>query len=144
MCLRALPYSGNNRVLASCPQESKMTKRLSVVSALAMAMFLPFGLALVASRASALEWPEAQEFVYGSQIMTLEERKEYQVKVRAATTEAEREQVRREHHARMKARARERGVTLPDEATAGASGMGGGSGIGPGDSGAGIGGPSGR
>jgi Spy/CpxP family protein refolding chaperone len=119
-------------------------KRLSMVSALAMALFLSFGAALVASHASALEGTEMQKNVYGSQLMTLDERKEYHAKMGAAKTAAEREQVRKEHHARMKARAHERGVTLPDEPPARASGMGGGSGIGPGDSGVGLGGGLGR
>jgi hypothetical protein len=53
--------------------------------------------------------------VYGSQLMTDQERQEHQERMRAATTEEERQQIRAEHHARMQERAEERGVTLPDE-----------------------------
>jgi len=56
----------------------------------------------------------AQEQVYGSQLMTPQERSEHRAKMRAAKTLEEREQIRREHHERMKERARERGMTLPD------------------------------
>ena len=53
--------------------------------------------------------------IYGSQIMTPQERAEHRDRMRAARTAEEREQVRAEHHERMVERAKERGVTLPDE-----------------------------
>jgi hypothetical protein len=53
--------------------------------------------------------------IYGSQIMTPEERVEHRIKMRSAKTLEEREQIRSEHHKQMVERARERGVTLPDE-----------------------------
>ncbi|WP_248280628.1 hypothetical protein, partial [Aromatoleum aromaticum] len=53
--------------------------------------------------------------VYGSQIMTPQERAEHRDRMRAARTLEEREQIRAEHHERMVERAKERGVTLPDE-----------------------------
>lgn len=52
--------------------------------------------------------------IYGSQLMTAEERAAYREKMRAAKTSAERERLRTEHHKDMQARAKERGVTLPD------------------------------
>jgi len=52
--------------------------------------------------------------IYGSQLMTEQERLEYRERMRAATTEEERGQIRSEHHARMQERAEEMGVTLPD------------------------------
>lgn len=58
---------------------------------------------------------QAQERVYGSQLMTPQERSEYSARMRTARTEQEREQIRAEHHDRMQARAKERGVTLPDD-----------------------------
>jgi hypothetical protein len=61
--------------------------------------------------------------IYGSQLMTQQERAEYQARMRAATTEQEREQIRLEHHAQMQERAKQQGVTLPDEPPA--MGMGG-------------------
>lgn len=116
-----------------------MMKRRSMVSALALAALLSCGAALMAGHVSALEGAETQANIYGSQLMTQDERNEHRAKMGAAKSAAEREQVRKEHHARMKERARERGLTLPDEPSAGASGMGGGTGIGPGDGGGGLG-----
>lgn len=65
-----------------------------------------------------------QERVYGSQLMTRKERVEYRARMRAAKTEQEREQLRKEHHERMKEKAMERGVTLPDEPPVPGGGMG--------------------
>lgn len=56
-----------------------------------------------------------QERIYGSQMMTPEERDAYRARLRAAKTAEERERIRKEHHELMKKRAQERGVTLPDE-----------------------------
>ncbi|QDF98137.1 hypothetical protein CJ010_17120 [Azoarcus sp. DD4] len=81
----------------------------------------------------------AEEPIFGSQMMTQQERIEHRDKMRAAKTLEEREQVRSEHHKRMVERAKERGVTLPDEppARGGAmmgpgGGRGYGGGMGPG------------
>ncbi len=74
-----------------------------------------------------------EEVIYGRQMMTREEITEYRTKMRAAKTVEEREQIRKEHHEKMKARAKERGITLPDEPPARGPGMGpGGGGMGPG------------
>lgn len=54
------------------------------------------------------------EPVYGSQLMTPEERADYHAKMRAANTVEERERIHDEHHKEMQARAKERGVALPD------------------------------
>ncbi|HYH19968.1 MAG TPA: hypothetical protein VD995_15250 [Azospirillum sp.] len=83
---------------------------------------------------------QKQEPIFGSQLMTREERAAYRSKMRAARTPEERAQLRSEHHDQMVARAKDRGVTLPAEPPAGrprgpaASGMGGGmgGGMGPG------------
>ncbi len=53
--------------------------------------------------------------VYGKQLMTEQERSEQRSKMRAATTEAERESIRKENQERMKQRAKEQGVTLIDK-----------------------------
>jgi len=68
-----------------------------------------------------------QEGVYGSQLMTEQERNEYRNQMRALKTEQEREAFRKEHHEKMKARAKAQGVALPDEPYA----QGAGKGIGP-------------
>ena len=58
---------------------------------------------------------KAQEKIYGSQLMTNQERNEYRAQLRAAKTYQERERIRLEHHKLMQERAKERGITLPDE-----------------------------
>lgn len=72
-----------------------------------------------------------QERIYGSQLMTPAERDEYRARLRAATTAEERDRIRAEHHEQMKLRAKERGVTLPDEPR-GWDESGAGRGMGPG------------
>ena len=72
--------------------------------------------------------------IYGSQLMTMQERNEHRAKMRAAKTAEERERIRAEHHEQMKVRAKERGVTLPDAPPAGR-----GPGMGPGGGGGGMG-----
>jgi hypothetical protein len=76
--------------------------------------------------------------IYGSQMMTTQERNEYRNRMQAAKTTQEREQIRAEHHERMKVRAKDRGVTIPDTPPANrgpGSGMGGGAGGGGGGGG---------
>lgn len=90
---------------------------------------------------------QATDRIYGSQLMTEQERNAYRERMRKATTEQERERIRAEHHERMQARAKERGVTLPAVPPAqgqsgraySGPGTGGsaGSGIGPGGGGGG-------
>jgi hypothetical protein len=72
--------------------------------------------------------------------MTAEERTEYRNKMRAAKTQADKDRIRSEHHTAMQARAKERGVTLPDKPQAKGKGAGGaGQGTGKGVGGAGQG-----
>ena len=52
--------------------------------------------------------------VYGWELMTSQEREEYRAKMRALDTLEDREKFRTEHHEAMQARAKERGLTLPD------------------------------
>lgn len=77
-----------------------------------------------------------QDRVYGSQLMTQQERMEYANRMRATKTDQEREAYRLEHHNRMQERAREKGVKLPDEPPwipgKGMGGMGPGGGAGKG------------
>ncbi|HMZ30281.1 MAG TPA: hypothetical protein PLE66_11535 [Thauera aminoaromatica] len=74
--------------------------------------------------------PGEEAPVFGAQIMTEQERVEHRERMRAAGTPEEREQLRLEHHKQMVERARERGVTLPDEPPM-RGGMGAGGGMGP-------------
>jgi hypothetical protein len=87
-----------------------------------------------------MQQSQTQDRIYGSQLMTSEERDAYRAKMRAAKTQAERNRIRADHHDAMQARAKERGVTLPDRPPASAraaprsqgNGMGPGSGMGRG------------
>ena len=107
-----------------------MTKNTVKISLSAIA------LGLMASSASfAVDAP-----VYGSQLMTNQERIEHRNKLRAAKTAEEREQVRLQHHEQMQLRAKERGVTLPDAPPAQGGGQGRGMGPGGGMGGMGPGG----
>ena len=73
-----------------------------------------------------------QEQVYGHELMTEQERAEHRRHMRSLKTEQEREKFRQEHHKKMQARAKERGVTLPEQPLPRGKGMGGGQGGGMG------------
>jgi uncharacterized membrane protein len=77
---------------------------------------------------------QEQEQIYGSQLMTREERMEHYTKMRSLKSEEERQAYRLEHHRKMQERAKELGMTLPDEpmTPGGGMGMGGGGGMGMG------------
>jgi hypothetical protein len=120
-------------------------KRTLLYAALLAAMLPAFGTVAYAAdqdqdrdrlrdqdRLQAPDQTRDQDQIYGSQLMTQEERNVYRNRMRAAKTEPEREQIRNEHHEQMKVRAKEKGVTLPDEPPARGRGMGPGKGMGPG------------
>lgn len=113
-----------------------MTKQKLLFPALTAALFLSSGLAVSVEPTPMKNATQAQtqDQIYGSQLMTQQERAEHRTKMRAAKTAEEREQVRMENHERMQLRAKERGVTLPDEMPARGGGMGPGprAGMGPG------------
>lgn len=100
-------------------------------------LVLSAGSAFAAEEKPVQQEVRQQERIYGSQLMTQEERMEYRKKMRAAKTAEEREQIRKEHHEQMKARAKERGMALPDEPPAMGGGMGPHGGMGPGGMGSG-------
>ena len=95
-----------------------MMKQPLIISALAATLLFSTGATFAAD----------QEQVYGSQLMTQQERLEYRKKYTNANTAQEREQIRTEHHAMIKERARERNMKLPDAPPASGTGMGGGRG----------------
>lgn len=103
-----------------------------IIATVAGGVALP---ALAADQTRAQDQTQAQDQIrdqdiYGSQMMTAQEHDAYRNKMRAAKTAQERERIRAEHHEQMKVRAKERGVSLPDQPPA--RGMGGGMGPGPG------------
>jgi hypothetical protein len=58
---------------------------------------------------------EHREQIYGSQLMTEQERKEHQERMRSLTSQEERDAYRAQHREEMQRRAREQGVDLPEE-----------------------------
>lgn len=73
-----------------------------------------------------------QDPIYGSQLMTRQERMDYQAQMRTLKTEQEREAYRLAHHQRMQERAKVQGVTLPETPPNPRPGMGLGQGVGAG------------
>ena len=82
-----------------------MIKHTLIISALASALILSSG----------NSFSSDPKQVYGSQLMTQQERLEFHTRLRNAKTQEEREQIRNEHHKRMQERAKAQGKTLPDE-----------------------------
>ena len=124
-----------------------MMKRMVMGLVVAGVVSLWAGVAFSADPAPPQEKTQTQkqERIYGSQLMTPQERADYRAKMHAAKTPEERENIRKEHHALMQARAKERGIILPDQPPAKGGGMGpGGGGMGPGGGGMGSGGNQGR
>lgn len=99
-------------------------KRTLVMSVLTSGLLMAASSSFAAEEATVQEQAREQiqtkeqvrekEKIYGSQMMTKQERIEHHSKMRAAKTAEERERIRAEHHEAMKVRAQERGVTLPD------------------------------
>jgi len=121
-------------------KELIMKRRMLVLFALVSVLSLSTVSASAADQERAQErvQKQEQEQIYGSQLMTQQECAEYRTKMRAAKTAGEREQIRNEHHERIKARTAERGLTLPEEPPARGRGMDPGcEGIGPGGGGMG-------
>nr|MDA8165639.1 hypothetical protein [Desulfobacteraceae bacterium] len=117
-------------------------RRKMVVTAAAGALLLAGGNAPVQAQDGTQNRTQVQNQeqvqIYGSQLMTPEERAAYRERLRLAATPEERERIRREHHEQMRQRAAEWGATLPNEPPeqpGGAmrqNGMGRGGGMGPG------------
>jgi hypothetical protein len=128
-----------------------MFKKSLIVSALAGIFAFSTGFALAADQDRDQTRDQIQDKtqdqtrdrIYGSQLMTQQERNEYRARMRSAQSLQEREQIRAEHHERMRVRAKERGVMLPDQPPARGRMMGPGGGMGPGSGGMGGMGPGG-
>jgi hypothetical protein len=111
-----------------------MKRKLAIFVALACSLLLTSSFALAANQANEQERIQAQEqeHIYGSQMMTAQERNEYRDRMQAAKTNEEREQIRVEHHERMKERAKAQGLSMPDSPPQRGGGMGSGMGSGMG------------
>ena len=106
-----------------------MQKSKFVLSALTIAMCAMLGanVSVAADQAQAQQKTQDKaqkpELIYGSQLMTREERTEYRAKMRSLKTKEEREALRMEHHQQMQERAKAKGKTLPDMPPAQGGGM---------------------
>ncbi|QXP83904.1 hypothetical protein [Methylococcus sp. Mc7] len=97
-----------------------------VVAALAGAAVMTPVLAGEESPAREQEQIQQQEQVRGRDLMSPEERAQHREKMRSLKTEEERKAFREEQHKKMQERAKEKGLTLPDQPGQGPPGMGGG------------------
>ena len=102
------------------------------VSALAILAIFATTSSLWFGAAQAQDQVQTQVQIYGSQLMTSAERTEYQSKMRTLKTDKERDAFRLDHHDKMKVRATEKGVTLPNSPPDGGAGPKANSGIGAG------------
>ena len=105
-----------------------MKLRMLLVTALSSVLLLVSGMSFSEDAERAQENIQTQQQMHGSQLMTEQERAEHRARMRAAQSDEERKQIRKEQHEKMKARAKELGVTIPDEPPATGQGMGSGGG----------------
>lgn len=101
------------------------------IARLARAGLVAAALTLAAGGALAQSGNADDAPIFGSQLMTEQERVEHRQRMRNAASDEERQQIRAEHHERMQQRAQERGVELPASPPAD-RGMGAGTGQGKG------------
>lgn len=89
--------------------------RFTVSCLIGVAVAMTAGLANAQPRQPASDSTvEPGGMMYGSRLMTPAERNAYRTRMLAATSDAEREKIRAEHHAEMQKRAKARGIKLPD------------------------------
>jgi hypothetical protein len=104
-----------------------MNTRTVLASAIALLLLLPAGTLFAADKDQDRDQDKTQlmdrdqdkvsaqdKMIYGWQLMSVEERRQHRAKMQSFATAEEREAYRKKHHEEMQARARERGVTLPD------------------------------
>lgn len=111
-----------------------MNRKPVIAVVLVSSLLLPSGFVLAAQQETERERLQVQEreHLYGSQIMTEQERNEYRARIGAAKTQEQREQIRMQHHERMRERAQEQGLSLPDAPPLKGGGMMQGEGVGGG------------
>lgn len=93
-----------------------MKKSTVTTMAIACVLLTPtaFAWALDQETEQQVRVQEQQERIYGSQLMSEQERTEYRARIRAAKTTEEQNEIRAEHHERMRVRAQEQGLELPE------------------------------
>ncbi len=91
-----------------------MAKRVLLAPAFSIVLMVYSGYALAADQERAQENMQTQQQVTGRELMTEQERAEHHARMQAATTQEERQQIRMKQHELMKQRAKERGLSIPD------------------------------
>lgn len=107
---------GDLAVKVCMPVGSRGLRRQGVMQMKAKGPFLSAALMVVAGAAmltGAMAQQQPDAAIYGSQLMTTQERLQYREQLRQARTTQEREQIRAQHHREMQKRARRMGVSLP-------------------------------
>jgi hypothetical protein len=115
-CHTAHPYTGLTVVASTVFWRFAMLNETLIAAFLAAFMPAPAQAADTAPSAAAVQKKaQAQDRIYGSQLMTPEERSAYRDRMKQAKTQTDRDKIRQEHHDQMQQRAKERGVTLPQQ-----------------------------
>jgi hypothetical protein len=119
-------------------EENRMNARALLAAAVAAAMMTMTVSLFAAETPAPVAKPAAKsEPIYGYNMMTDAERNEFRGKMRNAKSEQERQSLRDDHRKAMETRARERGVTLPEQRGPRSDGKG--QGYGPAGKGKGVG-----
>ena len=96
-----------------------MIIRTLAASALASTLIFSVNLALAADQikdqTKTQDQTQTKDQIFGSQLMTEQERLEHRNKMRTLKTQQERDAYQLEHHKLMQTRAKEKGVTLPEQ-----------------------------
>ena len=92
-----------------------MALRTVLMPALCAALMIYSGISRAADQELTQGAVQTQKQVLGRELMTDQERAEHHARMKAAKTQEESEQIRREQHERMKKRASELGLSIPDE-----------------------------
>jgi len=102
-------------------QATRITAAIAAIVAATASMGV---LAQTPASTPAQSQKQTQPLIYGSRLMTAQERNEYRQRMRELKTQQERDEFRKEHHAKMQERAKERGLSLPADPPARGMGPG--------------------
>lgn len=89
-----------------------MSKKAHLLMGLTLASLLALPVAAADQQQTT---QQSRDRIYGSQLMTAQERAEFREQIRNAGSEEERQRLRAEHHVKMQERAKAQGITLPEE-----------------------------
>jgi hypothetical protein len=110
----------------------KIKSQKNSISKLILLAVLAAALGIWSDVVLAQDQVQDQTQIYGSQLMSATERTEYQLNMRSLKTDKERAAFRLDHHEKMKVRAAEKGITLPNTPLGVGPGSKAGTGIGAG------------